>query len=93
MKLVCWRSALLVVAISSFLFAQSSPGATDLPPCYWPLAKSQVMVDKTRPVQLAPDLSQLGAVERLISQIKHYAPSLDQAGKHCPKLRKGIAEQ
>lgn len=58
------RVALFVAAISSFLFAQSSVGATDLPSGYWPLAKSQILIDKTRRVQLTPDLSHLGAGER-----------------------------
>jgi hypothetical protein len=65
LKPACWLSALFVVGLSSALLAQSPPGAADLPPGYWPLAKSQVLIDKTRRVRLAPDLSRLGAGERV----------------------------
>lgn len=57
-------SALFVLALLPFLFAQGAPDAAELPSGYWPLAKSQVLIDKTRRVRLAPDLSQLGAGER-----------------------------
>jgi hypothetical protein len=53
-----------LIALALFSFAQGTTGATDLPPGYWPLAKSQVLIDKTRRVRLAPDLSHLGAGER-----------------------------
>lgn len=33
--------------------------ANDLPPGYWPLAKSQPIIDKTQTIRLAPDLSHL----------------------------------
>jgi len=35
-----------------------------LPPGYWPLERSQAIIDKTQPIRLAPDLSQLSAGER-----------------------------
>ncbi|HVS81807.1 MAG TPA: zincin-like metallopeptidase domain-containing protein [Pyrinomonadaceae bacterium] len=35
-----------------------------LPPGYWPLEKSQPIIDKTQTIRLAPDLSQLSADER-----------------------------
>ena len=36
----------------------------NLPPRYWPLEKSQPIVDKTQTIRLAPELSQLTAAER-----------------------------
>jgi hypothetical protein len=65
LKPVYWLSALFVLALSPSLFAQGTPGAGDLPPGYWPLAKSRILIDKTRRVRLAPDLSHLGAGERV----------------------------
>src|SRR5438270_3128479 len=35
-----------------------------VPPNYWPLDKSQPIIDKTQTIRLAPDLSQLTAGER-----------------------------
>ena len=35
-----------------------------LPPGYWPLEKSQPIIDKTQPIRLAPDLSVLSEGER-----------------------------
>jgi hypothetical protein len=64
LKPVHWLSALFVLALSPGSFAQGTPGGAALPPGYWPVAKSQVLIDKTRRVRLAPDLSQLGAGER-----------------------------
>src|ERR1700730_9418496 len=34
------------------------------PPKYWPIEKSQPLIDKTQTIKLAPDLSQLSASER-----------------------------
>ena len=36
----------------------------DLPPGYWPLEKSQPIIDKTQTIRLAPDLSHLSETER-----------------------------
>ena len=36
----------------------------NLPPGYWPLEKSQPIVDKTQTIRLAPDLSHMSAAER-----------------------------
>src|SRR5882672_7831399 len=36
----------------------------DLPPGYWPLEKSQPIIDKTQTIRLAPDLTQLSEGER-----------------------------
>lgn len=36
----------------------------ELPPGYWPLEKSQPIIDKTQSIRLAPDLSQLSPAER-----------------------------
>ncbi|HEV7859541.1 MAG TPA: hypothetical protein VGO91_13050 [Pyrinomonadaceae bacterium] len=43
--------------------SRRSSGAA-LPPGYWPLAKSQAILDKMQPIRLAPDLSQLSEGER-----------------------------
>ena len=64
-----FKSLLIVIMLSSFVlsFAQTSsrhrPTMTP-PPGYWPLEKSQPIVDKTQTIQLAPDLTQLSAGER-----------------------------
>src|SRR5262245_31514263 len=58
-----WRTALIAVALAWPMLAPGPTGATDLPAGYWPLAKSQPLIDKTRRVRLAPDLSRLGPGE------------------------------
>src|SRR5438552_8498107 len=48
-------------------FAQTESETTlhgAVPPNYWPIEKSQPIVDKTQTIRLAPDLSQLSADER-----------------------------
>ena len=59
----------VTMLLSSFVltFAQSTSrnrSAQSLPPGYWPLEKSQPVIDKTQTIRLAPDLSQLSANER-----------------------------
>jgi hypothetical protein len=49
------------------LFCLSSPGSaqnTKLPAGYWPIEKSQPILDRTQEVRLAPDLSNLSEGER-----------------------------
>ena len=64
-----FKSLLVVLLLSSFVvsFAQTSsrrgPGMTP-PAGYWPLEKSQPIIEKTQTIRLAPDLSQLSAGER-----------------------------
>src|ERR1700693_322292 len=57
----------LFLGVFAFAFAQTGspmkPSQT-LPPGYWPLEKSQPIVDKTQTIKLSPDLSQLSADER-----------------------------
>ena len=57
----------LLLGLFAFAFAQTGsrmkPNQT-LPPGYWPLEKSQPIVDKTQTIRLAPDLSQLSPGER-----------------------------
>lgn len=57
----------LFLGVFAFVFAQTGspmkPSQT-LPPGYWPLEKSQPIVDKTQTIKLSPDLSQLSADER-----------------------------
>src|SRR5947207_10329607 len=50
---------LIMMTLSSgaLILAQTPAG-------YWPLEKSQPVIDKTQPIRLAPDLSQLSANER-----------------------------
>ncbi|MDX6556982.1 MAG: hypothetical protein QOF72_31 [Blastocatellia bacterium] len=63
------RLFVVAVVLISFLstFAQTGsrmkPNQT-LPAGYWPLEKSQPLIDKTQTIRLAPDLSQLSAGER-----------------------------
>src|SRR6266545_408421 len=65
MSRVIWSALLLTVLFvnSSQMQSQTksaSPQATG----YWPLEKSQPIIDKTQTIRLAPDLSQLSAGER-----------------------------
>jgi hypothetical protein len=57
----------LFLGVFAFAFAKTGsrmkPNQT-FPPGYWPLEKSQPIVDKTQTIKLAPDLSQLSADER-----------------------------
>lgn len=57
----------LIFILFMTTFAQQKPrsSAVQLPPTgYWPLEKSQPIIDKTQTIRLAPDLSQLDAGER-----------------------------
>ena len=58
----------LIPGIFTFALGQTEPNArtTQGPPPtgYWPLEKSQPIVDKTQTIRLAPDLSQLSGGER-----------------------------
>ena len=60
-------TALLIMTV--FIGAQAQnksrmKTANGLPAGYWPLEKSQPIIDKTQTIQLAPDLSPLSAGER-----------------------------
>jgi Zincin-like metallopeptidase len=57
----------LLLSVSVVAMAQTkSPKKTSeaLPPGYWPLEKSQPIIDKTQTIRLAPNTSQLTAGER-----------------------------
>src|SRR6266481_7947478 len=58
-------AVLLISFVSSFAQTGSrmKPNQT-LPAGYWPLEKSQPIIDKTQTIRLAPELSQLTASER-----------------------------
>src|SRR5882724_8613141 len=63
------RSFVIAIVFVSFLsaFAQTTSRnntTQGLPPGYWPIEKSQLIIDKTQTIRLAPDLSQLSAGER-----------------------------
>ena len=60
-------AVLLVMAVSMSTLAQTESGrrsSGQLPAGYWPLEKSQPIIDKTQTIRLAPDLSHLTAGER-----------------------------
>jgi zincin-like metallopeptidase len=64
-------SRLLVVSLLLSLFVMTSAQTRSrigergsVPPGYWPLEKSQPIVDKTQSIRLAPDMSQLSVGER-----------------------------
>ena len=65
-----WKQLLTITTLMTFLsstLAQTgSPmkSSKDLPPGYWPLEKSQPIIDKTQTIRLAPDLSHLSEAER-----------------------------
>ena len=59
--------ALLVLSMFAVTLAQRKPGpktSTTWPAGYWPLEKTQPIIDKTQTIRLAPDLSHLSAGER-----------------------------
>src|SRR6185437_1205012 len=58
--------ATLMIVFSSSLAQTGSrmKSSKDLPPGYWPLEKSQPIIDKTQTIRLAPDLSHLSETER-----------------------------
>jgi hypothetical protein len=63
-----------IFSLLSFAVAQTGSqinARQTLPPGYWPLEKSQPIIDKTQTIRLAPDLSQLSkqectAIEKLL---------------------------
>src|SRR2546428_1203415 len=60
-------TALLIFSFSNLIMGQGASRARSsqtLPAGYWPLEKSQPIIDKTQTIRLAPDLSQLSAGER-----------------------------
>jgi hypothetical protein len=66
MKKVLCAAAISSIALSA-LFAQTSLRRTagaNVPGGYWPLEKSQAIIEKMQTVRLAPDLSRLNADER-----------------------------
>ena len=65
-----WKQFLTITMLMSFVagtIAQTGSrmrSNNDLPPGYWPLEKSQPILDKTQTIRLAPDLAQLSEAER-----------------------------
>jgi hypothetical protein len=65
-----WRKLLTIAALLTFLassLAQTGSrmkSQNGLPAGYWPLEKSQPIIDKTQTIRLAPDLSHLSEGER-----------------------------
>ncbi len=64
-----WKQLLTIATLATFL--STAPAQTgsrmkssNLPPGYWPLEKSQPIIDKTQTIRLAPDLSHLSEAER-----------------------------
>ena len=55
-----------IISISASVFAQTGPRLNSrnaLPAGYWPLEKTQPIIDKTQTIRLAPDLLQLSEGE------------------------------
>lgn len=83
----------LVLSFSILTFAQTGSrmkAPTKLPSGYWPLEKSQSIIDKTQTIRLAPDLSQLtpgerDAVEKLLEVGKIFQ-SLYEKQRHPQAL-------
>ncbi len=64
------RVAALLIVTSLFVITPSQPRPgrktqTPWPAGYWPLEKSQPIIEKTQTIRLAPDLSRLSAGEKL----------------------------
>ncbi len=85
---------LLFSSVCIFAFAQTGSrmsSRSELPPGYWPLEKSQPIIDKTQTIRLAPDLSHLtpgerGAVSKLIEVGKIFQLLYEQ--QRHPQARK-----
>jgi hypothetical protein len=63
------KAVALALFFGVFVFAFAQTGSRmktnlTIPAGYWPLEKSQPIIDKTQTIRLAPDLSQLSADER-----------------------------
>src|SRR6266849_974325 len=60
------RTALLLIILIASCTQMPSQTKSNqaLPAGYWPLEKSQPIIDKTQTIRLAPDLSQLSADEK-----------------------------
>lgn len=63
-RLLAVTILLTIVLLASAQTVQRRHTMADLPNGYWPLEKSQPIIDKTQTIRLAPDLSQLSAGER-----------------------------
>src|SRR5882762_10640620 len=64
-KTLSATTALLVLLAGTFAQTGTRRRSSDLVPAgYWPLTKSQPIIDKTQTIRLAPELSQLTAGER-----------------------------
>jgi len=65
-----WKQLLTITTLMTFLSSTLAQTGTrmkpskDLPPGYWPLEKSQPVIDKTQTIRLTPDLSHLNEAER-----------------------------
>jgi hypothetical protein len=67
LKTTIFAYAILTLVCCATLIAQTAPrknAAVKLPAGYWPLEKSQPLLDKTQEVRLAPDISRLSEGER-----------------------------
>src|SRR5712691_7399392 len=64
-KTLLATTALLVLLAGTFAQTGTRRRSSDLVPAgYWPLTKSQPIIDKTQTIRLAPELSQLTDSER-----------------------------
>ena len=64
-KQVFTFTVLLAFSLSIMAQTRSRKNITNnLPPAYWPVEKSQPIIDKTQTIRLAPELSHLSAGER-----------------------------
>jgi hypothetical protein len=65
-----WKQLLVTATLMSFLATVMSQtgsrmkASNSLPPGYWPVEKSQPIIDKTQTIRLAPELSHLSEAER-----------------------------
>ncbi len=91
-----WKNFLTISALSIFVagtMAQTGPrmkASNNLPPGYWPLEKSQPIVDKTQTICLSPGLEHLStgerkAVEKLL-QVGKIFQSLYEDQRHAQAL-------
>src|SRR6266480_2144933 len=63
-KLLTITVLLSLIAVTMAQTGSRMRNNNDLPPGYWPLQKSQPIIDKTQTIRLAPELAQLSEGER-----------------------------
>ncbi len=80
------KTIVCLLVVGSLGMSVSAQGDRRMPPGYWPLAKSQPLMEKTQTIRLAPDLSHLTAGERraveLLLQVGQLVQTIYENQRH-----------